>query len=73
MGEDTSPLSIWRGLSLLLRSVVGIAESRARVYGCCGARKSSSFGACSTTSPIYMTIISSLICRTTQRSCVMNI
>ena len=46
----------------------GSAPSSPRVYGCCGRAYSSSTGACSTTSPEYMTTTRSAMPATTPRS-----
>ena len=50
----------------------GIERSSARVYGCFGAWKIASTGACSTTRPRYITTTSSAISATTPRSWVIS-
>src|SRR5699024_9120223 len=50
----------------------GTAARSVFVYLCCGSANSCSVPACSTTWPRFMTITSSLMCRTTERSWAMN-
>ena len=53
-------------------SGTGIADSSARVYGCCGAAKSDAAVPISTIFPRYITAIRLQMCSTSRRSCAMK-
>ncbi len=72
MGEEISPRSIMRFGRSMPTSGIGMAESRALVYGCIGCSKSSSVGAFSTSWPRYITAMSSAKWLTTDKSWVMK-
>ena len=73
MGLGTSPAKMMRSRSRSTTgSGTGMADSRARVYGCRGEVKSSSVLRTSTSRPRYITAIRSETCLTTPRSCEMN-
>ena len=73
MGEGTSPPRTFAGSGRTAGSAMGIAASRAAVYGCAGCEKRVEGGATSQSLPRYMTATRSLTLRTTPRSWAMKI
>jgi hypothetical protein len=72
-GDGTSPSNTMRALDRSMRgSGTGTADRRAFVYGCAGCSYTVSAGPTSTIFPRYITATTSLMWRTTDRSCAMN-